>query len=203
MSISSRKQKLRSEIRNSFSCCNAGELLQYSKKLTSRLTAEIAKRSPRRVFLYLEMEKEVKVSPMIPWLFSKGILVFVPFKQKNEWHVAQINRETEINFGDVNVSHQMPQPGSQLVPQPVSQPVMPVTVRKSISDFGFINSDIAIVPGLAFSKSGERLGRGGGVYDSYLSGGEVFKIGVCFGFQLREDIPHDAMDVQMDLVISG
>jgi 5-formyltetrahydrofolate cyclo-ligase len=65
--------------------------------------------------------------------------------------------------------------------------------------------DFVLVPGLAFSNDGHRLGHGGGFYDRLLTGRakDAVKMGVCFQFQLRELIPHEQHDALVDLVISG
>ncbi|MBN2521687.1 MAG: 5-formyltetrahydrofolate cyclo-ligase [Bacteroidales bacterium] len=63
--------------------------------------------------------------------------------------------------------------------------------------------DLAIMPGVAFDKSGNRLGRGKAYYDKLLSHIHAYKIGVCFSFQLFDTIPHEPTDIKMDLVISG
>ncbi|MDR0419147.1 MAG: 5-formyltetrahydrofolate cyclo-ligase [Prevotellaceae bacterium] len=62
--------------------------------------------------------------------------------------------------------------------------------------------DLAIIPGLAFDKENNRLGRGKGYYDKFLKTTSAFKLGVCFSEQLLDDIPHDELDVKMDKVIT-
>jgi len=63
--------------------------------------------------------------------------------------------------------------------------------------------DLIVVPGLAFTAEGNRLGRGGGFYDRFLSTipETTFKIGVCFEFQRVSKIPHEPHDVKMDAVV--
>lgn len=61
--------------------------------------------------------------------------------------------------------------------------------------------DLAIIPGIAFNRSGCRLGRGKGYYDRLLPLISGTKIGVCFSFQLTEDIPTEPCDIVMDEVI--
>ncbi|MDR0710723.1 MAG: 5-formyltetrahydrofolate cyclo-ligase [Prevotellaceae bacterium] len=61
--------------------------------------------------------------------------------------------------------------------------------------------DAAIIPGVAFDRHNNRLGRGKGYYDKLLSAIATHKIGVCFGCQLLELVPHDAHDVKMDKVV--
>jgi len=62
--------------------------------------------------------------------------------------------------------------------------------------------DILLVPALAYSRIGERLGRGKGYYDRYLaSHPEVFSIGVCRSCQLLESIPTEPWDRSVDAVV--
>ena len=62
--------------------------------------------------------------------------------------------------------------------------------------------DLIIVPGVAFDKQKNRMGRGKAYYDKLLKTTKAKKIGVCFNFQLFDNIPHDKYDIKMDLVIS-
>ncbi len=62
--------------------------------------------------------------------------------------------------------------------------------------------EMVIVPGVAFDAQGNRLGRGKGYYDKFLKRcPSALKIGVCFPFQLIENVPIDEYDVKMDMVI--
>ena len=64
--------------------------------------------------------------------------------------------------------------------------------------------DLIVVPGVAFDRHGNRLGRGRGYYDKILKETHVArKVGICFGFQFVEEVPVDELDVRMDLVIHG
>lgn len=65
--------------------------------------------------------------------------------------------------------------------------------------------DAFLCPGLAFSHNGERLGRGKGFYDRFLSQARpnALKIGVCFPEQLVPQTFSESHDIQMDAVISG
>jgi 5-formyltetrahydrofolate cyclo-ligase len=49
---------------------------------------------------------------------------------------------------------------------------------------------IVVVPGIAFDRSGRRLGRGKGYYDRYLAEvPEAVTVGLCFDFQVIEQVP--------------
>lgn len=59
-----------------------------------------------------------------------------------------------------------------------------------------------LVPGLAFDRSGRRLGRGGGYYDRMLSGLNVFKVGIAHACQMLPVVPAATHDVRMDAVVT-
>jgi len=64
--------------------------------------------------------------------------------------------------------------------------------------------DLILVPGLAFSKDRHRLGRGGGFFDRLLAGraAKAFKLGLCFSFQVLDQIPTEGHDIVMDAVVT-
>lgn len=64
--------------------------------------------------------------------------------------------------------------------------------------------ELILVPGLAFTREGHRLGRGGGFYDRYLSQlpARTIKLGVCFDAQVVENFPTEAHDQRVDEVIT-
>lgn len=62
--------------------------------------------------------------------------------------------------------------------------------------------DLLVVPGLAFTGSGKRLGRGKGHYDRYLSQHPVRTISLAFSWALLDDLPTEHHDVKIHRVIS-
>jgi len=63
--------------------------------------------------------------------------------------------------------------------------------------------DLILVPGLAFDRSGHRLGYGAGFYDRYLLQTEATKVGVCFAEQMTEtSLGLDPHDHPMDFVVT-
>ena len=64
--------------------------------------------------------------------------------------------------------------------------------------------DVVVVPGIAFTRTGDRLGQGGGWYDRFLAGvGEqCTTIGVGFEPQIVADLPLDAHDVSVDAIVT-
>lgn len=62
--------------------------------------------------------------------------------------------------------------------------------------------EMVVVPAVAYDRKGKRLGRGKGFYDRFLKTTNATKVGVGYEFQLLEDLPVEAHDVSMDIVIT-
>ncbi|MDE6100771.1 MAG: 5-formyltetrahydrofolate cyclo-ligase [Paramuribaculum sp.] len=62
--------------------------------------------------------------------------------------------------------------------------------------------DLIIVPGVAYDRNGNRVGRGKGFYDRLLGSTRAFTIGVGYDFQLVNEIETDPFDVPVDMVIT-
>jgi 5-formyltetrahydrofolate cyclo-ligase len=64
--------------------------------------------------------------------------------------------------------------------------------------------DLILVPGLAFTRDGWRLGRGGGFYDRFLAQlpARAVNLGVCFEVQIVETLPVEAHDHRLDLIVT-
>lgn len=62
--------------------------------------------------------------------------------------------------------------------------------------------DLIIVPGVAFDRKMNRLGRGRGFYDRFLPAISAPKMGICFDFQLFDQVPSDSNDIKMDYIVS-
>jgi 5-formyltetrahydrofolate cyclo-ligase len=65
---------------------------------------------------------------------------------------------------------------------------------------------VILIPGLAFSVNGYRLGFGRGYYDKYIAkisqNSEIIKIGVCFHNNFFEYLPYDDHDIKLDYIIT-
>jgi 5-formyltetrahydrofolate cyclo-ligase len=69
--------------------------------------------------------------------------------------------------------------------------------------------DLIVVPGLAFTAAGQRLGRGKGYYDTFLArcratqGTPPLTVGLAFSQQVVSCVPTDENDICLDLVLYG
>ena len=72
------------------------------------------------------------------------------------------------------------------------------------SAIGLHEVDVILVPGVAFTRAGRRLGRGGGYYDRLLAAlpAKAVRLGVCFEVQIVEELPSEPHDMRVDAVVT-
>lgn len=62
--------------------------------------------------------------------------------------------------------------------------------------------DFAIVPGVAYDRQNNRLGRGGGYYDRLIPKLRCRTVGPAFSFQVLNEIPMEEWDCPVDAVVT-
>lgn len=62
--------------------------------------------------------------------------------------------------------------------------------------------DVFLVPGVAFSPSGARLGRGGGHYDATLAGAPGRRIALTWEYTIVDEVPLEPTDELMDALVT-
>ncbi len=61
--------------------------------------------------------------------------------------------------------------------------------------------DLILIPGIAFDKENNRMGRGKAYYDRLLQSLSAYKVGICFNFQILDAVPIDEHDIKMDAIV--
>lgn len=102
-----------------------------------------------------------------------------------------------------------------VLPRMVNRAIEPALVGNGLvaASFGLLEPtgatvdphsiDLVIVPGLAYTAAGHRLGYGGGNYDRFLPLTRAATVGVCFTEQLVDAVPLEPHDLPVATVISA
>ncbi|MDD4929413.1 MAG: 5-formyltetrahydrofolate cyclo-ligase [Gallionella sp.] len=80
----------------------------------------------------------------------------------------------------------------------IQEPVIERCERPiSINEVEFV-----LLPGIAFSRDGARLGYGGGFYDKLLAHAPPARVTAAFGLQVVAQIPQEATDVRVEWIVT-
>lgn len=183
MDIKKRKNELRAVYEEKQQQLSRGEVLRRSELICDYALALPALRDRKRIAAYSSFGHEVSTGPLLAGLLASGFLLTLPvvdkLAQKMEFrYVDNLNTLTPGVYGILE-----PQEGRLCPPEEI---------------------ELFFIPGLAFDLKGNRLGRGGGYYDRYLSTvrPSAFKVGLAFQLQITDTLPVDPHDVKVDALIT-
>jgi len=146
--------------------------------ICTKLEQLIEIREAKVVHAYLPMGSEVDIFPLLEKLLTVGITIVAPKSLKGrKLKNLALHSLQQLEDGIFGTKH----------PDHDEEYTGPI--------------DLFIIPGLAFDKLHYRLGYGVGYYDNFLSSQPGYKIGVCYPFQLVEQLPAEDHDIPMDTVI--
>lgn len=135
------------------------------------------------VGLYFPSGAEAPALGWARWLAENGRTIALPWFAGRD--AAMTFRRWENPFDDGLLS-----PGPWRAPQPgIAQPELV--------------PDVVIVPLVAFTREGHRLGQGGGHYDRWLAGKpDTLAIGLAWDCQLADELPIEAHDRPLYAVVT-
>ena len=134
-----------------------------------------------RIYTYVSMDNEIDTIMLIDYSLSLEKRVFVPRVSGRDMEFYEISDISELS------------PGYMGIYEPDINGREP-----DYSRTGFM-----CMPGLAFDKSHNRIGYGGGFYDRYLSvENKLYKAALAYEAQLLESIPAQDGDVRPDMIVT-
>jgi len=159
----------------------AEEADEKSKKAAVFLLRSELYKNARQIMLYKALGKETDTALIIEDAHAKGKGVVLPVTDKETGRMTPylVTPRTVYEKGAFSIEE----------PQNCKVADMSLT-------------DLIVVPGVAFDKTGRRIGFGKGCYDMFLENVKKPKIGLCYEFQLMEEIPGEEHDIKMDYIIT-
>lgn len=176
--IELQKSTLRKNVASEKKKFTEEDLLNMSEEVFSVLEITGSFRDSKIIFIYNSMSDEVSTHSFVKkWILEKDF--YYPVVKNNSLVFRKVQAETSFTKSDIGVF----EPNGD-----------------DFTDYSKV--DLIIVPGVAFDRKGNRLGRGKAYYDRFLPKIKAPKIGVCFDFQLFDAIPTTDGDVKMDMIVS-
>lgn len=139
------------------------------------------------------------------WLDASTIALFAPLPEEPDLRPLCPTATKRLLFPKISGAElvwiEVQNPSRELSPCPEGKTRLQEPRQGQIVELSEI--ELLLIPGLGFSKSGLRLGRGGGYYDRVLSAksSNTKVIGVCFNYQLQDFIPVETHDQPVDAVV--
>lgn len=171
------KKELRAQIKALKKQHSKEQLMEQSEKILAKLEQNPDFVKSHKIMLYSALPDEVQTQAFLEkWHLKKQIIL--PTVVGDDIIPVEFGKDTTFAVGDFNIL------------EPQNEPYK--------GDF-----DLIVVPGVAFDRNGNRIGRGKGYYDRFLCRHlNVKRIGICFDFQLVDKVPAEPFDIRMDEVIT-
>jgi len=160
-------------------------LTSEARKEAARIICEklISRNYTGTVAVYLASPEEIDLSAFILDLLCRGATVVAPRWNGATYELARIKSlsESDLRLGPMKILE--PATADIVCPRDV---------------------DIWIIPALAFTRRGGRLGYGGGWYDRFLAEARstAQKTGVAHDFQIVDDLPLEPHDALVDGIVT-
>lgn len=179
------KKELRTRLRTLISSLSPEEIHDQSQQAAARLFALPEYRRSEIMMIYLSLPSEADTTPIVlqAWQDHKKVVapqVIWDSRQMLPVEIRNLNEDIGSNqFGIREPIHGLPIP-IELI-------------------------DLVIVPGLGFDPFGNRLGRGRGFYDRFLSKPQfrAVRCGFALESQVVDSIPSAHHDVKVQMLVTN
>jgi len=178
------KAALREQIRARLKSLTAGERAVAAELIGRRLRAQDFWTRAKTVLLFAPLPDEVNLWPLLEQALAEGKNLTLPRydPRKKNYAAAQV---TDLHRDLVAGVFGIREPAARCREIPLA------------------SIDLALVPGVGFDLQGNRLGRGRGFYDRWLTGFGGLKCGLALDEQIADEIPTEEHDLRMDVVLTG
>ncbi|MCG3177236.1 MAG: hypothetical protein MOGMAGMI_02204 [Candidatus Omnitrophica bacterium] len=179
------KAGLREHMRQRLRSQEPEERRKRSLLIEERFLQMDAYRKARLVLYYVSMPQEVDTFRLMESALAQGKRVAVP---------ACDTAGTDLGVYELSSLGQL-RPGTLGILEPEVSTCEAVVLAEI---------DLVVVPGLAYDLRKNRLGRGKGYYDRFLSRlpESVPKVALAFDFQIVDEVPVEDHDVPLDVVLT-
>lgn len=167
------KASLRKKLLKELRLQRQEERLRKSRLIGEKLFSSAAFQKARTILFYASFDGEVPTWEMMQLAKEKGKAIGLPVISRSHRKIVPsrvLNIDTELELGPYGVM------------QPKAAFLRPIAL---------LDIDLVMVPGVAFDKNGNRLGRGKGYYDRLLAQlpPAIPAVGLAFAFQILPELP--------------
>lgn len=228
------KSEIRSFVKGLVRGISVEERARFSEALKEEVVGLECWRSAKEVMLFFSLPDEVDMLPLIRAALAEQKRIYLPrviatqvsrgvdvcevaegntlamggtLPKKSEQAMGNtLLKKSTLPAGNTVSGEEMILEVRELAPEQLAPGRWgiwePTDEAPLLSDYSRL--DLVVVPGVAFSSDGRRLGRGKSFYDRFLPlVPRAAFVGVCYPCQVVEQIPADPWDIGMDIVCCG
>ena len=174
------KQQLRREVLQRLKAAAAADPAQLRSAELRRQLVPLLAGDSRCVAIYAPLPHEVNLLPLMQeYPQHRYVFPLCLPEHKLRFHVVK-SIESDMAPGAMGI----------LAPAPHTDNVAPEEI------------DLLVVPGVAFTRDGKRMGYGGGYYDRYLRDFKGSKVGVIYNSFLVKRVPRGRFDIKADIMLT-
>jgi 5-formyltetrahydrofolate cyclo-ligase len=188
--LAEEKKYLRAILKETREAMTADLAAQTSARVEATFLGADFYRDSRAVVLYSALGNEVSTKAIFDAAVAAGRAIFYPrlHRESASLELCKIASRADLAPGAYGIL----------------EPLAPARELSSI-DIASLSPIVVVVPGLAFTPAGERLGRGGGHYDRLLAqlsevAPHAITVGLAYSFQLLDRLPQAAWDRRLSFV---
>ncbi|KAA0203798.1 hypothetical protein HAZT_HAZT000561 [Hyalella azteca] len=186
------KAALRLRMKDILKSLESSEKIRQSSEVTQKVLRSDDYQRAERLALFLSMDDEIDTREILYNALETGKICFIPRYDSKSRQMEMVRLHSRADYD------QLPETSWK-----IKQPPLHEEREQALTTGGL---DLVLVPGLAFTSAGHRLGRGRGYYDTFLSKlpspGRTKLLALAFSEQLVDDVPTDASDVRVHAVIT-
>jgi 5-formyltetrahydrofolate cyclo-ligase len=177
------KKQIRAEIKAALEAMDPDRAARESSAAAARLIAEREFSDARSVMIFLPIPGEINALDIARAAWSSGKRVVVP-----KIRAPGVMDAIEIHSLDKDLA-----PGAMDILEPIANEVLAAS-----------ELDLIVAPALAYDRRGNRLGRGGGYYDRFISQtGGCLVCGLAFDGQLLDELPAEPHDQPVNMLATN
>lgn len=176
------KHEIRKEIRTMLNQMTLAEYTQLSREITARVVASQTFQKAQTIGITISRFPEVDTKEIIQAAWLTGKRVAVP---------KCIQETREMDFRIITSFEEL-----EIIYMDLKEPIVNKTtsIRKE-------EIDLQVVPGVAYSNDGYRIGFGGGYYDRYLIDYEGETISLAFENQTNYKLNKEIYDIPVSKIL--
>jgi len=180
------KHFLRKRLLNKRNLLSKRTILEKSNRIVDKLIKFDKYQQSEKIMLYIATKSEVQTQRIIESAQKDNKNIYIPLiiqEQQDLIPSLVIDFEKEIALGNLGI----------VQPKEEFHRLFPPNIL-----------DLVIIPGVAFTQQGHRLGRGGGYYDRFLKklSGQAYSVALAFEMQIIKEIPLEESDMPVDCIIT-